>query len=105
MNVWLTLLAMGFVTFIVRFSVIGVLGDAEMPGLVKRALRFVPVAALTGIIFPALLITGEALNIAPDNFRLVAGLVAIIVAWRTKSILLTISVGMVSLWILQFFFA
>lgn len=105
MNVWLTLLAMGVVTFLIRFSVIGMLGDAEMPHTVKRGLRLVPAAVLTAIVFPALLISDGTLNVAPDNFRLIAGLIAIVVAWRTKNTLLTIAVGMVSLWVLQFLFA
>ena len=36
-----------------------------------------------------------------DNLRLLAGLIAIVVAWKTRSIGWTIGVGMVSLWILD----
>lgn len=105
MNVWLILLAMGVITFVIRYSVIGLLGDAEMPVLVKRGLRFVPSAVLTAIVFPAILVTNGSLDLSLDNLRLFAGLLAILVAWRTKNTLLTIAVGMVSLWVLQFLFA
>jgi branched-subunit amino acid transport protein len=38
------------------------------------------------------------------NARLVAGVLAILVAWRTRNIFLTILVGMGVLWLLQFGF-
>jgi branched-subunit amino acid transport protein len=42
-----------------------------------------------------------ALLLAPTNLRLVAGLIAALVAWRTRRTLLSIGVGMVVLWVLQ----
>jgi len=43
------------------------------------------------------------LNLSLDNYRLMAGLVAILAAWFTKNILITILVGMLALFLLQFF--
>ena len=102
MNLWLLLLAMGAVTFLIRLSAIGLLGGAEIPPLVRRALRFVPPAVLSAIIFPELLRPDGALDISLGNLRLLAGLLAALVAWRTKNVVLTIAVGMAALWILQF---
>jgi len=45
---WLTILGMVVVTYSVRLSVIALLGDAQMPGALRRALRYVPPAALAG---------------------------------------------------------
>jgi branched-subunit amino acid transport protein len=61
----------------------------------------VPPAALTAIILPEMLTPGGTIDISFGNLRLIAGLLAIIVAWRTKNILLTILIGMVALLILQ----
>jgi branched-subunit amino acid transport protein len=101
MNLWLLLGAMGLVTFLIRLSAIGLLGGTEMPPLVRRALRFVPPAVLSAIIFPELLRPGGTLDISLGNLRLLAGLLAALVAWRTKNVVLTIAVGMAVLWILQ----
>jgi branched-subunit amino acid transport protein len=57
---------------------------------------------LTAIIVPELVLRGGTLNLAPSNLRLVAGLLAIFVAWRSRNALLTIGIGMAALWILQF---
>jgi len=48
-----------------------------------------------------LLRPGGALDLSFGNVRLLAGVLAALVAWRTKNVLLTIAVGMVALWVLQ----
>lgn len=98
---WITLIAAGLITYAFRLSFILLLGRIQLSPLVRRALRFVPPAALTAIIFPELLIRDGELAIGLDNPRLLAGLCATAVAWRTKSILWTIATGMVALWLLQ----
>jgi branched-subunit amino acid transport protein len=39
-----------------------------------------------------------------DNHRLLAGVVAVLVAWFSKNIFITIVAGMIALFLLQFFF-
>jgi branched-subunit amino acid transport protein len=101
MSLWLTLLAMGLVTYAIRLSLIGVLGDLQVPPLVTRALRFVPPAVLSAIILPELVRPNDQLNLSLTNPRLIAGLAAALIAWRTRNVLATIGVGMVTLWVLQ----
>jgi len=101
MNIWLTFLAAGLVTYAIRLSFILMVGQREVPELLRRALRFVPPAVLTAIIFPELLVSAGELDFSLHNPRLLAGLLAALVAWRTRSPLLTILVGMLALWILQ----
>jgi branched-subunit amino acid transport protein len=101
MNVWLTILCAGIITFAIRLSLIALMGRVEVPPLVQRALRFVPPAVLSAIIFPELLWRSGQLDVSLGNTRLLAGVLAALVAWRTKNVLLTIGVGMAALWILQ----
>ena len=103
MTLWLTILAMGLVTYAIRLSLIGVLGDWRVPPrwAVSRALRFVPPAVLSAIILPELLRPDERLDLSLTNARLIAGLLAALIAWRTKNVIITIAVGMVALWVLQ----
>lgn len=103
MSVWLTLLAAGVLTFATRLSFIVILGRVPVPPLIRRALRFVPAAVLTAIIFSETLLRDRQLYLSLDNNRLLAGLIATLVAWRTRNILLTIAAGMAALWLLQFF--
>jgi branched-subunit amino acid transport protein len=101
MNVWLTILGAGIITFAIRLSLIALMGRVQVPPLIQRALGFVPPAVLSAIIFPELLLRNGALDVSPGNIRLLAGVLAALVAWRTKNVLLTIGVGMAVLWILQ----
>ncbi len=99
---WMPVLVLaGLVTFATRLSFIALLGRLETPPLLTRALRFVPPAVLSAIIFPELLVREGALRLNLGNARLVAGVIAAAVAWRTRNILLTIAVGMCALWTLQ----
>jgi len=101
MTVWLIIFCMGIVTFAIRLSLIVLLGRIDAPPLAQRALRFVPPAVLSAIIFPEVLRPGDALDISPGNARLIAGALAAVVAWRTKNVFLSIAVGMIALWILS----
>lgn len=101
MNVWLAILGAGAITFAIRLSLIALMGRVEVPPLVRRALRFVPPAVLSAIIFPELFMRNGVLDVSPGNTRLLAGALAALVAWRTRNVLLTIGVGMTALWILQ----
>jgi len=101
---WLPALAVaGLVTFGIRLSFIALLGKVELPPVLTRALRFVPPAVLSAIIFPEMLVRDGALDLHPGNARLLAGVVAAFAAWRTRNVVLTIAVGMVALWTAQAF--
>ncbi len=101
MNLWLIVIGMGLVTFGIRLVPIVLLGRIEIPLMVQRALRFVPPAVLMAIIVPELMYRNNQVDLSLTNVRLLAGLIAIVVAWRTKNALMTIGVGMIALWILS----
>mgnify|MGYP002640390512 FL=1 len=105
MNIWHIMLIVGLLTFGIRLSFIVILDRWQPPKLVERALRFVPVAVLSAIIAPELVLVGGTLDISLGNLRLLAGIVATLVAWQTKNIVWTIVAGMSMLLILQHFFA
>lgn len=94
MNEILLILGMMLVTFGVRYPMLAIVGRLKLPPLVIRALSFVPVAVLTAIIVPAVLMPEGAIDVGIDNAYLVAALLAIIVSWRTKNLLATIVIGM-----------
>jgi branched-subunit amino acid transport protein len=101
MKLWLTIIGMGIITYTIRLSMILLLDKFNISDHFKQALRFVPPAVLSAIIFPELLQPGGSLDVSLGNDRMIAGLLAMIIAWRTKNVLITIAVGMVSLWLLQ----
>lgn len=97
-TLWLTVLLAGLVTFLTRLSFIAVHGRVTLPEWFRRGLTFVPVAVLSAIILPELAVRDDALQLTLTNPRLLAGIVAIVIAWRTRNVWLTIAVGMIALW-------
>lgn len=102
MNLWLILLIGGLITFGIRFSFIYLFGKLHVPETIRRALHYVPPAVLSAIVFPELFLHDDALNLSFENHRLLAGLIAIVVAWFSKNTLVTIVAGMLAFFLLQF---
>ena len=102
MNIWLVMLIGGLITFGMRFSLIYLFGQFEIPETMRRALHYVPPAVLSALIFPELFIRNGTLALAADNHRLWAGLLAMLVAWFSKNTLITILAGMIALLLFQF---
>jgi branched-subunit amino acid transport protein len=103
MNIWVVMLIGGLITFAIRFSFIYLFGKFHIPETVRKALHYVPPAVLSAIVFPELLLPNGTMNLSFSNYRLLAGLVAMLVAWWTKNILITILAGMIALFVLRFF--
>ncbi len=90
----LMIVGMMLVTIAPRYGVLALLGRVDMPRPALRALKYVPVAVLSAITLPALLLRQGELNLALENSFLIAGVAAGVIAWRSKNLLLTIVLGM-----------
>ncbi len=101
MNIWAALIAGGALTYLTRLSFIFLFGIIDPPEVLKRALRFVPPAVLSAIVFQELLIHDGAVFLSLGNTRLLAGLAAILVGVRSKNSLLVIATGMIVLLLLN----
>ena len=97
MTPWAALIGMTVVTFALRASFLLLPPHVETPPLLRRALRYVPPAVLTAIWAPELVFLGDDLLLSLENERLLAGVVAIAVAWRTRLTFVTIISGLVAL--------
>lgn len=102
MTLWLMFIIIGLLTYAIRLSFILFFSKMNIPSLLQRAFRFVPVAVLSAIIFPALFLPKGVLALSFSNTRLLAGILAVGVAWKTKNVLITLVVGMGALYLLQF---
>jgi branched-subunit amino acid transport protein len=103
-RVWVTILLAGAGTYAMRASFL-LAADrlARVPPGVERLLRQIPPAALASLVVPALLRPHGDLDLLSP--RLVAGLVAAAVAWRTRNVAATLAVGMGLLVLFDVFFA
>ncbi len=75
--------------------------QVALPLWMLRGLRYVPAAVLSAIILPELLLQQGLIDLSLGNDRMLAGIAAVLVAWRTRNVLLTVTIGLVLLWLLQ----
>ena len=97
MTLWLVILGMMLATFGQRASFLLLPPHVQLPAVLRRALRYVPAAVLTAIWAPELMLQKGVLSLALGNERLLAGTVAIAIAWRFRVTFGTILAGLAAL--------
>jgi branched-subunit amino acid transport protein len=102
MSLWLVILFAGMLTFATRLSFIFLLDRIKVPLWFQRGLRFVPGAVLSAIILPELASHNATMDLSLHNPQLYAGAMAVLVAWRTRNVMLTIVFGLAALLVFQF---
>jgi branched-subunit amino acid transport protein len=100
--IWIVMIMAGVMTFAARFSMIGLLGDRQIPESLKRLLGYVGPAVMAAIIAPEVLVVDGLITIM-DNPRIPAFAGAAVVAVLSRNVPLTILTGMVLLWGIELF--
>ncbi len=95
MKLWWIIVGGGIITYSIRLSFILALERLRIPDWFSRGLRYVPPAVLSAIIVPELANWNGKMTLSWNNPQIIAGVVAILVAWRTRSVVLTLAVGLV----------
>lgn len=101
MTIWGLMLVCGAITFAIRYSFIAAEGHFQPPPWFVRLLPFVPVAALTALVAPDLLLSNGGVELGLGNTRLWAGLVAIVAAALWRNTVLTIGLGFAAYYLMR----
>lgn len=101
-QIWLTVIGMGVVTLAARLSFILLPADARVPELLKRSLVYIAAAVLPALIMPDVLFRGQVGEHGFDPLRLIAAILAGMVAWWTRSIFATLATGLGMLLLLRY---
>jgi len=109
MEMIMLILGMMIVTFGVRYFPFALAAKENLWGkyqqVVEIALSFVPVAVLTAIIVPTVLIRdGQTVSVTLDNFHLWSSLMAFAIAYKTGHMLLTVVSGLTTFGLLNLVF-
>ncbi len=86
-------------TLLMRASLVALLANITIPDRVGQGLRLVAPAVLAGLVAQTLFL--EAGELRPFGTWYIAAAVAAAVAWKTRSVGLTLIVGMISVWLLE----
>jgi branched-subunit amino acid transport protein len=99
-RVWAVVVLSGTGTFAMRASFLAAANRVtNVPQGIQRLLRQIPPAALASLVVPALVRPHGSLDLLQG--RLVAGVLAALVAWRTRSVALTLVIGLGALIVIQ----
>lgn len=98
---WIVVAGAGAGTYGIRASLLLTAHRfGDVPPRLREALRMIPPAALAALAIPAVMRPhGGAIDVVDARF--VAGVLALLVAWRTKSLLATTMVGMGAVTLLE----
>lgn len=92
MNIWIIIFGMAVVTYLPRLIPLTTVDEALLPEWIKRALYYVPITVLSAIVGRGILPSEGWLHYTVDA-HLVAGMVAIGIAWFTRNTVLTVVSG------------
>ncbi len=92
--IFFTILGMALVTYLPRLLPVWLLSSRSLPPLVTAWLRFVPVAVLSAMLLPSLLLDGKQIDLGAGNLYLIAAIPTLLVAWKTRSMFAAVIVGM-----------
>lgn len=98
----LLLVLVGALTYLYRYSMIGLFASRSLPGWLHALCRHIAPASFAALTASALFVTGGEVVFAFDTPRPWAALVAVLVAWRTRNVLATIGAGMAALYFFKF---
>lgn len=102
-KVLLIFLGMAVVTYLPRFLPLALLTRRGVPAKIIRWLDYVPVAILSALLAPGILVEDSALFISLDNSFLLAALPTFACALITRDMFSTVLVGMLSVVALRYF--
>lgn len=97
------LLALGLVTFLYRYSMIGLLAGRRLPGWLHSICRNIAPASFAALTATSLFVQDGGPHLDLTQPKPWAALVAALVAWRSGSVLGTIAAGMATLALLKHF--
>lgn len=92
--VFVVMVGMLLVTYLPRLLPVLLFSSRDLPPLIVAWLRFVPVAVLSAMLLPSLILADNQLNLRVNNIYLWAAIPTFLVALKTKSLFGAVIVGM-----------
>lgn len=92
--VFVTIVGMLVVTYLPRVLPLWLFSSRSLPPLVIAWLRYVPVAVLSAMLLPSLVLVEGDLSFGGTNLYFWAAVPTFFVAWKTRSLFASVLVGM-----------
>ena len=99
---WLSIIVAGILTYLTRMTMITLVDRRVLGTKLKQVLGYVPSAVFPAIIFPANFFNDYGNLIELTDPKIYGAIVAIIVGYLSRNIIVTIFSGLISYWIIIF---
>ena len=94
-TIFLTTLGMALVTYLPRLLPTWLVSSWTLPRWFVAWLRHVPVAVLAAMLFPAIATRSDQVAVGPNHLFLWAAVPTLLVAWKFRSLLGSVIVGVI----------
>ena len=102
--IWGIIIISGLITYSMRFIFLTPVMPARLSPTTLTAMRLVPIAVLWTIVTAEIFLDGRQIADFASNNRIIAAIGAGLIAYYSKSVILTIGLGMPLLWGVTYFF-
>jgi branched-subunit amino acid transport protein len=97
---WKTIILLGVGTLLIRLSIIAVSGKITISDRLKEVFSFIPAAVLPAIIAPMVFFHDGSSEFLLGKERLIVLIISTILCYKTKSMLATVSFGLILLYVI-----
>ncbi|MFM2479983.1 AzlD domain-containing protein [Celerinatantimonas sp. YJH-8] len=102
--IWFTICLMSVIVFVSRYLFLAPKLPLKLNAEAQKILSYSSPAVLTAIWAPIVLLHDDKLDISISNPYLIAAVIAALVAWKTRNVLITVVLGTVIFFSLMAFF-
>lgn len=100
---WTIVISLGAGTICIRASFFFLYSYMKISPRIKKAFTFIPAAVLPALVVPSVVFHQGSVELLAGHERILALLVATIISYKTHSVLLTVVVGLASLFMINSF--
>ena len=101
---WTSIFIAGLITYFTRMSMVTLIDKDIFNENFRKILNYVPSVVFPSIIFPGVLLDDYGTLVAITDPKIYGALTAITIGYFSRNIILTITSGLASYWILIFVF-
>lgn len=96
-EIFFIIMGMAAVTFFTRFASVALFQQTGVPAWFERWMKHVPTGILTALIMPTLLLPKGYVDVSLQNHYLVAGIVSALAAYLFRNVIITMSLGLITM--------
>ncbi len=94
--------SIALIMLFIRLSPITLFNNVELPLFIKKCLSYIPPAILSALTISELVVRSNSLDFSITNLFLIASIPTFLIAYFTKSLFLTLTLGMLIVALLRY---